>query len=335
MKVLMISTDRKVFDQNSEVRQRMRDYANFVDKLWVAVVGGGTTEIVEGKLKILGLSRWRALFWRPAAAFDLVTSQDPFENGFIAWRLARRLGAKLQFQIHTDFLSPYFWRESFKNKIRVLLARFLLPRAAGIRVVSRRISEKLKARAVVLPIFVDLNQIKNAPIQTDLHRKYPQFEKIILMASRLTREKNIGLAIEAMAEVVKRYPRAGLLIVGSGPEKTKYHSSQNIIFEDWTDDLVSYYKTADLFLLTSNYEGYGRTLVEAAAAGCQVISTDVGIAREILPPENIIPVNDAVVLAEKIILVLEGKLVSPQELAPRSQKSYLQAYKVAWEQCLN
>ena len=45
--------------------------------------------------------------------------------------------------------------------------------------------------------------------------------------------------------------------------------------------LISYYKTADLFLNTSLFEGYGMTLVEARAAGCKVVSTDVGVAREV------------------------------------------------------
>ena len=61
-----------------------------------------------------------------------------------------------------------------------------------------------------------------------------------------------------------------LLIVGDGSELTKLKAishklKANVIFSPWADDLPSYYKTADLFLLTSNYEGYGRTVVEATA----------------------------------------------------------------------
>ena len=61
----------------------------------------------------------------------------------------------------------------------------------------------------------------------------------------------------------------------SGPEQKmiknlaqKLNVEKNVVFEDWQNDLSSYYKTAHLFLLTSNYEGYGMTLVEAIASHC-------------------------------------------------------------------
>src|SRR3989344_7747161 len=107
------------------------------------------------------------------------------------------------------------------------------------------------------------------------------------MASRLTSEKNIVLAIEAVKDM-----KLSLLIVGEGPESgyLKGMATGNISFEPYTGDLTSYYKTCDLFLLTSNYEGYGMTLVEAAAAGAKIVSSDVGIAPAILEPENIFKV---------------------------------------------
>lgn len=348
MRVLMLGTDRKIFEEGSEVRHRMTEYASLTDELWILVLGQGTfAEEKIGNLRLLTRSRLSALFWASGEKFDLISAQDPFETGFIGWRIARRLGAKLQLQIHTDFLSPYFGHESLKNKIRVLLARFLLPRADGIRVVSNKIKNSLVSRfpllaprIIVLPIFVDTEKLRQAPTKTDLRKKYPQFSKIILLASRLTREKNIGLVVAAMREVARRFPRAGLIIVGAGPEerslKLKVESSKlsrNVLFEPWTSDLASYYKTADLFLLVSFYEGYGRTLVEAAACDLPVISTDVGIAREILPPENIISPNDPKLLAEKIVLAVEGKLPPTNFLVFGTKEKYLLKYRESWGGC--
>src|SRR3989344_343230 len=266
MRILMISTDRKIFEPPSEVKSRMLNYASQVDELFIVILGTNRRLKIEGKLKYIGMTRWRALFWKPARpaggsaeSFDLITSQDPFETGFIAWRLAHQLKTKLELQIHTDIGSPYFWRESWLNKIRFLLAKFLLPKADRIRVVSDRIKnylvEKLKiesSKIEIRPIFVDIEKIRNAPITADLRKKYPQFDKIVLMASRLTREKNINLAIDVMREIIKQKPKTGLVIVGSGPESEnlkakseKLDLKENVIFEPWInrETLISYYKT--------------------------------------------------------------------------------------------
>jgi glycosyltransferase involved in cell wall biosynthesis len=57
----------------------------------------------------------------------------------------------------------------------------------------------------------------------------------------------------------------------------------SVVFEEWVpvEMLYSYYKTANLFLVTSLFEGYGMTLIEANAAHCKTVSTDVGVAREV------------------------------------------------------
>ena len=347
MKVISIGrADYSIFQHSSEEARRIASYGECFEYLFVVVfanqrAGFSRIMIAENVEVIPTNSRWR--FFYPIDAYLIakrifqttslnttnfvITAQDPFEVGLIGCALKRRFGIPLQLQIHTDFLSPYFWRESFKNKIRVLLARFLIPRADGIRVVSERITNQLKTKnyklktdPVVLPIFVNIEQIRATIITTDLHKKYPQFDFIILIASRLTREKNIKMAIEAMR--LMRDPNSTnkhpndlnilLLIVGDGHElktlklqTTNYKLQTNIIFEPAVDfeTLVSYYKTADLFLLTSNYEGYGRTVIEAAAAGCSVVMTDVGIAGEIIHNDEsgiIVPVGNADAIATAI-----------------------------------
>lgn len=54
-----------------------------------------------------------------------------------------------------------------------------------------------------------------------------------------------------------------------------------MVFEGFQSDLIPYYKGCDIFLVTSWYEGYGMVFKEAQAAGCRIVSTDVGIAREV------------------------------------------------------
>ncbi len=335
MKILAIGTDRKLFEEGSAVAARQIKYGQLFDRLDIIVYSLRSIGLQPKKLSDTVTiyptnSASRFLYFLDAAKLaatlqkpDVVTAQDPFESGVGAYLAAWRSGAPLHLQVHTDFLSPYFFHESALNKIRVLIAKFLVKRAAGVRVVSERIKQSILAAGLigeekvrVLPIFVDAEQIRGAEVKIDLHKKYPQFEFIILMASRITEEKNIGLAIEAMREVVKGYPRAGLVIVGDGPEKNSLQSivesyglEQNIIMEGWTSELPSYYKTADLFLLTSNYEGYGLTVAESLAAGTPVAMTDVGCAGELLhDSENglIFKVGDASGAAAAITRYIEN-----------------------------
>ena len=243
-----------------------------------------------------------------------ITCQDPFLTAMAGVSLKKRFNIHLEIQLHTDIGSPNYVK-SFSNKIRKALASSYLPKADSLRVVSNRIESYLvdslgidRSKIVVKPIKVDTDWIRSTSIieSADLHKKYPQFDKIILMASRLEKEKNIGLAIDAFKEVLRRLPETGLVIVGSGSQARYLRTCalklapKNVFFESWADKntLASYYKTADLFLNTSLFEGYGMTLIEAQAAGCQIVSTDVGIAKE---AGAIIARFDGNDIAEKII----------------------------------
>ena len=388
MRVLMISTDKNILEEGSAVHERMVSYGTICDELHVLVVGKFKVEskksvnyqeynkgikigenvfvyTANARFKIHSLYKAYRVgtsvlskSYKLKAESWLITSQDPFETGFVAWCISKKTKSKLQLQIHTDFLSPYFSGESFLNKIRVIIAKFLLPKADGVRVVSERITSSLKANSyklkvtpLILPIFVDIEKIRKTILVVDLHKKYTQFDFIFLVASRLTREKNIGIAISSMREVIKKHPKAGLVIVGSGPEennlKLKAKSCKltaNIIFEPWQSDVVSYYKTADAFLLTSKYEGFGMTLVEAIASDCPVISSDVGIVGNILIKNEDVLVcssGDINCFVSKMNRFIEYKDVG-KEYSLRAQTAlsvfrgkdeYLNRMKESWGEC--
>jgi glycosyltransferase involved in cell wall biosynthesis len=364
MKVLSISSDKKIFEPNSATLERLKLYASLCEKMSVVVLTLKKFPIIkEGNLQVYATgSKFRLEYFFDALKIiknifkserlDLVTTQDPFEMGFLGWSTKKRYKIPWQCQIHGDIFSPYFIQESIANKFRVLLAKFLLPRADGIRVVSQRIKDslfvtfsKLKVDPIVLPIFVDVQEFKSADIKIDLKQKYSQFNFLILIASRLSQEKNIDLAISAMLEIVKKYPKAGLLIVGEGKEKKrlenlikKLNLDLNVLFESWVLDLSSYYKTADLFLLTSNYEGWGMTVIEAAACGCPIVMTDVGCAGEFIKNEEnglIVKVNDKQALIQAMERIITdrnfGKKISEEAersvLSLPNLEQYLDLYK--------
>jgi glycosyltransferase involved in cell wall biosynthesis len=315
-RLLMISTDRNILVEGSAVRVRQIEYAKQFDEVHIIVfskkrkAGAPKEFVLSENCWAYATDSWSPFLYTQDAVslgkfiiskkgITDITCQDPFLTGMAGVTLKKKFPhIHLELQVHTDIGSPYFGY-SWGNKIRKVLARLYIPYADHVRVVSNKIRDYLvnelkvsESKIEVRPIVIDIDKIKLAPIidGADLHKKYPQFEKIVLMASRIEPEKNIELAVEAFKTVSDEMPKVGLVIVGSGSQisKLKFLISKNklsnsVIFEPWAspETLYSYYKTADVFLLTSLFEGYGMTLVEAHAAGCKIVSTDVGVAREL------------------------------------------------------
>ncbi len=348
MKVLMISSDSGVHE-NTPAAKRIEEYRRLVDELHVVVIAGRFN--IGAFLRAYRDGK-KILRERGASDF-LITAQDPSERWIVGWLLGRQFGAPLEVQVHTDIMSPHFVRESIKNRLRLVIARFILPRAACVRVVSRRIEQSLatvfpqfSGTITVLPVFVDTQRLRM------VHRVEERGIFRFLAVSRLTREKNIELLLHAFAEVVKTHPETNLVIVGDGPCRKRLEALAlklglmrgKAVFAGWQKDTARNFQYASCYVLTSNYEGCGMTAVEALAIGVPVIMTDVGIAGDIVRNEEtglVVPVRDMTALVSAMRRMIEdsnlGRVLSQNgkktvENFP-SKKEYLEAYKQMWLAC--
>lgn len=118
-------------------------------------------------------------------------------------------------------------------------------------------------------------------------------EKIIVSAGRLTRQKNQEMLIRAFSEIVKKYPEYKLVIYGEGPDRetlqsliTSLNLQEQVILPGNVSDLHDRMKTAEMFVLSSDYEGMPNALIEAMCIGLPVISTFVSGTRELIDPEK-------------------------------------------------
>jgi glycosyltransferase involved in cell wall biosynthesis len=258
--------------------------------------------------------------------------------------VAKKIKAGLQLQVHTDLFNENFSKKSLSNIIKTDMAKFLLSQASGIRVVSEGIANSIKkevntkSEPFVLPIYVDVAAISSHVPLVDLKKKYG-FSKVVLVASRFSKEKNLPLAVESFARVAKILPDVCMVMAGSGVEEENVRNlvrrldlSKRVFLEGWSNDVYSLLKTSDVFLLTSEYEGYGMTIVEALAAGLPVVSTDVGVAKE---AGAIVVTKDAQEISNAMLKILKGETGS-QKLAARfrsSKEEYLQNFKKSMEIC--
>lgn len=327
VKVLSIGSDTKLFEKGSAVRARVAEYGKLFKEYYVVVFAksgkGYKREQIADNVWIYPTHSFARVGY-PVDGFieankiveqkglkpedTVVTVQDPFESGIVGYFLKRWLGFPLHVQVHTDFLSPEFVRGSLLNRVRLKIAPRVLRAADAVKVVSERIKKSLietygtpAEKIAVLPIFVETSASANGGKAIDLHDRFGK-KAVFLMASRLTEEKRVDVAIRVFAEVAKENENVALCIVGSGPKEKELRAlagtlgvSGHVFFEGWQNDLAPYYQGADAFVLTSAFEGYGMTLIEAATAGLPIVSTDVGVAPELFTgdaEELLCPVGD-------------------------------------------
>lgn len=140
----------------------------------------------------------------------------------------------------------------------------------------------------------------------------------LLAVGRLKESKNYPVLLQAMEQVLQRRT-AHLVILGTGPEEdairqliSSYGLIDHVSLLGHIDDPAPYYQLADLFILSSDYEGFGNVIVEAMSVGTPVVSTDCPSGpSEILEQGlrgRLAPVGDARALATAI----EAELDTPQ-----------------------
>ncbi|NMB93353.1 MAG: glycosyltransferase family 4 protein [Flexilinea flocculi] len=117
---------------------------------------------------------------------------------------------------------------------------------------------------------------------------------------RLTRQKNQVFLLNAFKKLHNLYPNISLMIVGDGPEREELEKTVNrlqmrdsVVFTGEVEKIEDYLALADIFVLTSIYEGLPLSVLEAMASGLPIIASDVGGIRDIVEENGmIVPVND-------------------------------------------
>jgi glycogen synthase len=120
-------------------------------------------------------------------------------------------------------------------------------------------------------------------------------EKIILFVGRLELQKGPHLLVEAAARVLSQLPDAKFILAGTGGMETGLRkrvselglTDQVLISGFLPDrDRDMLYRVADLSVFPSLYEPFGIVALEAMAAECPVVVSDVGGLREVVQPNE-------------------------------------------------
>ncbi|MDO8729333.1 MAG: glycosyltransferase [bacterium] len=365
LKVLMISSDRNVLVPESAVSERMKEYGALVEELHIVLLSDARHGLKD---KQLSKTVWvyptnsTVNFLRPIDATrigkkivvdhkfvrgkSVITTQDPFECGWVGMRIKKKWRIPLEVQLHTDPFSPNF--SGLLNVVRKLIAKNIFKFADSIRVVRPKLGRKItenygiESKMIsVLPIYIDTKRFIGDP-KFNLHERFKKFKYVVLTISRLSKEKNLHTIITSMLQVDDTV----LIIVGSGPEEKSLRKltqelkiSGRVVFEGWQEDLLSYYKTADVLVQASSFEGYGMSIVEAAMCGLPVISTPTGISEDL---DEVNKADDVDSFAQRINYLLHNES-ERKELGKKlmetikidTKEEFLTKLKENWEKTAN
>jgi len=148
----------------------------------------------------------------------------------------------------------------------------------------------MRQHQAMIPLWIDDQSIfatPRAPPQLNLPRPW------LLFVGQITLRKGYDLAVQALPAIVERYPNASLLVV-SGLNQSQREQLLRLARQIGVEhhvhilgfrpdaELVNLYRTSDALLFPTRYEGFGLPLLEAMAAECPIISTNIPVVREIV-----------------------------------------------------
>ncbi len=222
--------------------------------------------------------------------------------GSIEWGLANSLSR----------VCPQFhWEEGFapeevvQQKKRRIYARRLFLSGVEKLIVPSRVLERIAqqvwkfpaTRVSYVPNGVDVNKYSRASSHEHNLSPIPELTKhqgslFVGTVATLRKEKNIPRLIRTFTQATAQID-AKLVIVGGGPEHQalgqlvqEHHLTERVILLGHKDDPAEIVKRFDVFAISSDTEQMPISVLEAMAAGCSVVGTDVGDIKEMVAPSN-------------------------------------------------
>ena len=154
----------------------------------------------------------------------------------------------------------------------------------------------------------------------------------MLSVGRLAPQKRHDIAIAALAELRSRDCPAHLEILGTGDEERalREHAARlgvgaHVTFAGFAGDPSPHYRAADVFVLVSDFEGFGNVLVEALAHGLPVVATNApfgpGFILDGLEGARLVAPGDPEAVADAVSDVVHEHRAQPSLAAAARERA--------------
>ncbi len=195
-----------------------------------------------------------------------------------------------------------------RGKLSAMLVNILYPRVSKIvfqtKQVQNLFTKRIQKNSVVIP----------NPISVAAERSETTQKRIVSMG-RLTEQKNQKMLLAAFAEATKNHPEYELVIYGEGPlrgaltqQAEELHISDKVQFPGNVLNVHEKIKDAEIFVLSSDYEGLSNALLEAMQMGFPCISTMCAGADEYIETGKngmLVPVGDKNAMRDALLYMME------------------------------
>lgn len=233
------------------------------------------------------------------SAPDLVHTHAPFLMGAVGARLARKTARPLIFTHHTLYdeyvhYAPFVSRRVTAPAVRRYVTAYA-NRCAAVVAPSQAVADRLRGQGVTARIEViptgAIDPAAFAALDPGWVRAeygLPAASPLVVTASRLAKEKSVGMVLEAFALIAVQRP-ASLLVIGGGPEEEALRAraaelglAGRVVFAGLLpyERALECVAAGDLFLYASQTETQGMVVTEAMAAGLPVVAVDAGGVSE-------------------------------------------------------
>lgn len=230
---------------------------------------------------------------------DVIHTHTEFSIGTFARLISKQYNIPLVHTYHTMYeeyiyyiTKGYFSKAS--KKLVEYLTLFLCDKLVEELIVPTKKTYnlfkekyKVKRNVNIIPTGIDVSRFYKENIDkekvNELRRdlKLSRFNFNILYVGRIAKEKSIDFLINNFKDIVKKIPRAKLIIVGDGPDMKelidlvdKNKLNRNCLFTGkvpW-NEVPLYYMLSSVFVTASKSETQGLTVIEAMAASKPVVA---------------------------------------------------------------
>lgn len=380
-RILVLTKDLSILDEGSSAYTRVTDLRKRFFEIHIVMLN---RTAFSGELSITRLfdnvwmypvnapSDWRLtydaykvikeqLVFSGGFRADIIIAEDVSESGLVGWYVSKKYERPFELHIHEDFFDPAYVAAKKYSFLYEWCASFVLEHVKHVRTKTEFQREavlfsrpELEATTECLPQFYNLNAWKDFEPVINLHERYPDFKFILLTISSMHTSSHTTELLNGIAPILRQYSSLGLVILGNGPLRTDIEHQvidlgiqDQVEFEPLPIEVLSYLKTANVFIHLSEERSDDTLLIQAGISKIPIIANNAGLGSTLFVHDEsayLCAHNDVSCIRESVNTLLShnqdrmrigyNAFETVLDRVDQNYQAYLEEYAESIERCV-